>query len=1343
MYRKNKGRNPLTKPMPTTRWAIPRFEKQVGFSSTSLVCIVGALFAWAACPGVLQAQSPLSVTKNNLVEAPALETKHFEITGALEAVAVPLEGWKVVWPEDGDDASERVSGITVITTNDVIRGARIPVLRLELTRGTFNKLHPVVELDWPFNAETHNLLSFVAKVDVPEGLRPRLYDSPGVYTGWFSPAFSRYFDNFGVAVDDGHFQWAAHGVPTTHFLHHDFPETRGPDGYADFKWDMKYEDHTGNKGFARDRARALRFHYDTRKIPEGEKVVISIAQINLVKGAHIRFPEPERYAAWTNFVAHYTPDTSDSSTELQPPATGRIAKPIRLTENGTPRAEIIVDLSEAIRIENFFKQANMTYETRAARGFEVPVAKLAANDLRAWIQTITGADLPILLAPSQTKNVKIFLGATYAKPYFPKDLSLLASGGSSDGFAVRVKDGNLYIFGARPAGTLNGIYAFIENNTDIIWAIAKDPAGTVFTRTPTLDIVWADAVEKPVFIQRGCQGPTDWQRANKINFPGPAQQGMFSRNGGHYLCPQYYDTCEGLRQFNAMIDGVRPEKWSEYRTLACLEDPTFIKHAFETVPNVQDIRYHGNLAVGANCLFGIDDNYGVCECELCTRPFTNAVGTVISPETDYLAFYGAWFYRYLNTLDDAIQKVWPGFITSTYAYMFASPFPPIAVNKTIVPQLCLYVRKSQNEPIFAPMNAHWWQAYNDWINHTDGLMLYDYYGLGFILKPVADVNKFDLQAQRDIGFLRHYTEGFGDCEYLGAADERWCMARLKWNPDQDVEKLHRRFNRRTYREAAPWIDKFRGTIRENYYKHANRSIEFEETFDVGNVINDLGLAKELRSYLDEALKAVKHPSSKILVEKMSADFDYYMSERGRAFPSKKPVAASKVEKPSVKVDASIQAKDQPEPYFDSTRKRFVFAGFSGIAGEPYSVFTDFVAATLKTSGVKRVQKLIGDTLVGLEADPDTTFQVYASAIPAVAAANEIDFAIALLGKAFADRRVDDSIRERFLVERALTAMIGSAKSLPADQAMALFRQYNSDDFGRAIGWSIAAKNWGGYLAKLANAYCAGGDYAGAAKVFALWAQWDGDMLPISLRLDRESAAVQFFRGKITNAEKNLVRLVGDQERRPGDTAIAARLAAEEESLKGLKGVAEPLVALWRKSLRDAVKDASSTRSRGEALEKLLIEEWDSRTQKQRLADLDTLIFDKFMDNGIRMRATMRLPLAYATATATNWTAAAEHVVRALADGDWSNLSRNTYSRNGRNDLRLMAMCDVAAEMIAVGAKAQAKNLLERAAPILGYYADTTSVSERGTKDADMQFRLDMLDAALAACGARRMPAPKP
>ena len=68
--------------------------------------------------------------------------------------------------------------------------------------------------------------------------------------------------------------------------------------------------------------------------------------------------------------------------------------------------------------------------------------------------------------------------------------------------------------------------------------------------------------------------------------------------------------------------------------------------------------------------------------------------------------------------------------------------------------------------------------------------------------PKAECAKFDVMAKRDIGALSFYAEG--DCGMsISTANQRWCMARLMWDPDLDVEQLHRAFNCRAYREAAP------------------------------------------------------------------------------------------------------------------------------------------------------------------------------------------------------------------------------------------------------------------------------------------------------------------------------------------------------------------------------------------------------------------------------------------------------------------------------------------------------------------------------------------------------------
>jgi len=108
------------------------------------------------------------------------------------------------------------------------------------------------------------------------------------------------------------------------------------------------------------------------------------------------------YARWTNFIANYKPDYSDSSKYLEPPPTGRIGKPIQIARDGKALAEIVVDLSEAIRIDNFFPAIH-NHELRAARGHEErahvegraePALDAFGRALRKEARVVFGQTLP-------------------------------------------------------------------------------------------------------------------------------------------------------------------------------------------------------------------------------------------------------------------------------------------------------------------------------------------------------------------------------------------------------------------------------------------------------------------------------------------------------------------------------------------------------------------------------------------------------------------------------------------------------------------------------------------------------------------------------------------------------------------------------------------------------------------------------------------------------------------------------------------------------------------------------------------------------------------------------------
>jgi len=289
---------------------------------------------------------------------------------------------------------------------------------------------------------------------------------------------------------------------------------------------------------------------------------------------------------------------------------------------------------------------------------------------------------------------------------------------------------------------------------------------------------------------------------------------------------------------------------------------------------------------------GLDDNYGICTCPTCSAPIKTKDGRVITSK-DYNEYYSAWIFRQYNNLAALRDQQWPGYASGSFCYFMSATFPPIEIHPAYKrPWLCTYVRKSRNVPVYGPINQHWWKLYKDWTNYSKECHLYDYYILGAKIHPFAEVQQADLRAMRELGFLRIFSESLGANEYMGIADERWRVNRLYWNPDADLEQLHRYFNRRTYREAAPWIDKFRAAIRTAWYRHFKLDMEFEDQDETANLIRDRGIEQELRGYLREGYKAVRHPTSRYLVEKMAQEFAKYVkSSPIEGIPEATPPAA--------------------------------------------------------------------------------------------------------------------------------------------------------------------------------------------------------------------------------------------------------------------------------------------------------------------------------------------------------------------------------------------------------------------------------------------------------------------
>jgi len=1322
---------------------------------TSAFCRTLVLIAAGAAllaAGTLQADpvpaSPeLPSGRTSRVAPPRLAPDRFTAEGPLEAVAVPLDGWTVVWPgQKPEDRNASNSGITIARTNVVIGGQPSPALQFTFTRGTY-KTRPLIELPFPFNADIWNVFAFKAKVETSAGLQPLGFgiDMPryGYDAGWFN----KYYDNFGVSVYDGKFDWTAVAVPTTHFLYHVDRHDPGVDGFKDFQWDMRYDDHSCNKGFVRDRAKSLRFFYETRNLPADATVVVTIAAPVLVKGAHIRFSEPERFAAWTNFAATYTADLSDSSRYLGPPATGRLAKPIPLARNGKALAEIVCDFSDDILIDRWFPKHAQSVELLRARGFERDVASLAARELKHWLDEITGGNFPLRLKPGASACPRIFLGAGFAKRHFAADLAELAKGPAGDGFAVREKDGDLYIFGACPAGTLFGVAAFLENNTDIIWAML-DKSGTVYTRKPNLDAVWGDALDKPVFVLRGWGGSMGiWGSRNRCNYIGNEDVAMFHIPGGHILSPQYYDFSEGVQCFNPVFNGKRATDWSEYRTLACLTDPDFAVYTREWF---SDAKFRDNNRYAF--MDGLDDNYGICTCPTCSAPITTKDGRVITPK-DYNEYYSAWIFRQYNNLAALRDQQWPGYASGSFCYFMSATFPPIEIHPAYKrPWLCTYVRKSRNVPVYGPINQHWWKLYKDWTSYSKECHLYDYYILGAKIHPFAEVQQADLRAMRELGFLRIFSESLGANEYLGIADERWCVNRLYWNPEADLEQLHRYFNRRTYREAAPWIDKFRAAIRTAWYRHFKLDMEFEDQDETANLIRDRGIEQELRGYLREAYKAVRHPTSRYLVEKMAQEFAKYMKSSPiegipEPTPPTGPAASSVPEQAAVpepearatRASAELTRAGDFTAALPWCRSRIATAGIP--EERRVAASADILRCLYGTGQTDEAHAWCAGELERAESRSVEMIAQYRVAfIRAAAKAGKTADTLALLREHRADRRIGETNLGKRMqpLSEALPVLIATDATLNAQRVIDIIRELGQDDLSTALGWTSERGRGvrASQVGAAADAFAKRGDDAMGAALLT-W-QATAEALPLAMSCANFRKIAEFWenrqRAYRAQAETQTSALAGlvKKQAAEADVAQAKQMLKKTESaleLAGREGVKARKA--WLALLAEASKKATTRAQRGEAFETLMMAQWDGLEPDERIRRVDRLINDAFLPDQVRYRNAMRIPSLYVQGDRTNWNAVAAHLLRAVKAGDWSGVPQRRFRDVTKGqDLRLNALCEVASQMAAAGQQPLARDMLEKGVAVLEYWADPNAVDLT-------EERAKKLDKALAEVGGKR------
>jgi len=532
--------------------------------------------------------------------------------------------------------------------------------------------------------------------------------------------------------------------------------------------------------------------------------------------------------------------------------------------------------------------------------------KYAAEELQRWIAEITGAKLPIVTPGAATAKVRLLIGRAQAEKLFANDLKAM---GSRDGFAVRTKQENgvtnYYLFGAAERGTLHSVYAFLERNSDIIWARPNEKIGTIFGKTDAFSVKGGDFIDLPKSDYRALQyvwhSPmpceVDWEsrnRQNRLPDKDPKYAVTYTGAGAGHGIQMYIPAKVYMKdhpEYYPLVNGKRSAGSGQLCLTAYEMIPEYVKNIradlkkkFKDSPDPDKERVdYLNLSIA--------DNWVVCNCGKCAAPFVTETGKTIQP-TDPV-FRSAQYFTFMNKVAREMAKTNPNVTIGIYAYVFTSEPPPFQLEKNIRVEYCPFVL-NEKRPIFDDtVNKKWHDYLDRWARESLHTWVRDYYGWASLFprsqeyrirdntKYYVDHNVLEFSAEHPVD---RSTEAYppGEMTWDVSGMETWVIMRLWWDPYQDLEALRNMYFTRAYREGAPAMKKYHDLLRDTFYASPLPSIYSDSLMpQVFAYIIRPKIGGKLRNYLEEALAAAQHPNSKELISRQLKHLNSWIEAAGK------------------------------------------------------------------------------------------------------------------------------------------------------------------------------------------------------------------------------------------------------------------------------------------------------------------------------------------------------------------------------------------------------------------------------------------------------------------------------
>ncbi|MFA6107518.1 MAG: DUF4838 domain-containing protein [Candidatus Latescibacterota bacterium] len=430
-----------------------------------------------------------------------------------------------------------------------------------------------------------------------------------------------------------------------------------------------------------------------------------------------------------------------------------------------------------------------------------PQEQKAAEELAHWLHEITGAEFPVAAEGSRAaKREGPVLSVGNTRRLAEAGVAP-ATDLADEGYAIAVKDGDVFLLGGRLRGPIYAVMALLEEDLGCRWYTSR---GNRIVRQPDLRAPIVPRAYAPRFALRDpfsfVSDNPDWSLRNRTNAYGatiPSEwggnlnyaPGWFVHTYTHILASTDENLARCPECFMLDEDGRRSSRQ------LCPTHPEVIASAIAKVKAVLAAHPDAELVdVSQN------DIRGYCHCDRCMA-LIRQEGTPAAP-----------LLVLVNAVAAAVAEDHPAVRISTLGYQDTVPAPA-----TMKPGPNVVIRLATDVMWRYPFTAaedgkEFTAALNGWHRVAGQMHIWDYqvnFGDYFAPWPMFWPISRNLRLFADSGVTGVMTQG----SYQGPGTERqlmraWVFAKLLWDPSREVWPLMQDFIRGYFGPAAPPIEAY-------------------------------------------------------------------------------------------------------------------------------------------------------------------------------------------------------------------------------------------------------------------------------------------------------------------------------------------------------------------------------------------------------------------------------------------------------------------------------------------------------------------------------------------------------